>query len=521
MKRKLLIFLLLFIGTTTLFVACDQDDWLPDHSGGKERKRTSNRWHKPHWSRRDLDQEAWREAQAQYDLNKEELEAIMTRSSEGHPLFEGMVPSWRQSYTRKGDGYTSVETVLRYSRIKMMVMSECEQKYQLTGDRRYLQTLTRLVILLYDDGRQPDIFFMTISPSVKYMELTRFRPFYNTYPVRDKRFDGKIHFHNLQGEYVNGWLYRNGKIICQLLPAGKDELQTRGTYLDCERIYEKQCQQTNEGEDITDETGEATITAECEEVFVDVVCVTKDDGEGESDSDDNSDDYGGWGNSGGNYGGGSQHSGGTRNTVLSKLMDKSGSNLNSDQMNKLNDSLDSWMTKYPLFKKTITKMLAAGRTIRFSIDPILVGKEGSARYDPKTGTIYYYAEVMMSNIQSMEEFVHAAQYQLCYNPVPGLKNIEFEAKMICDMMQAMAGNNNTGEYKTMNGISSLSDALPTYENFWERFESNGYEVDDILLCIYHALGGIWDDPNYHNVKGYKESEYDSNIKPKLINTIFK
>ena len=48
---------------------------------------------------------------------------------------------------------------------------------------------------------------MTIMPSVEYMEQTDFKSFYNSYLKRDKNFDGYIIYHDLDGNFVNGWKY--------------------------------------------------------------------------------------------------------------------------------------------------------------------------------------------------------------------------------------------------------------------------------------------------------------------------
>ena len=54
---------------------------------------------------------------------------------------------------------------------------------------------------------------MTIIPLVKYLEFTDFKAFdNNSYIGRDKQFTGRILYHNLEGEFVNGWVYKNGEI---------------------------------------------------------------------------------------------------------------------------------------------------------------------------------------------------------------------------------------------------------------------------------------------------------------------
>lgn len=104
--RKIL-FVLLSLGMAVVFfIACERDIWSP----GNEVTYT---WERPDWSCKNLDEKAWREARALYSLHQDEMESIMTRSSDGHPLFGNMVPAWTGSYSCQGDGYTTVETGLR------------------------------------------------------------------------------------------------------------------------------------------------------------------------------------------------------------------------------------------------------------------------------------------------------------------------------------------------------------------------------------------------------------------------
>ena len=43
----------------------------------------------------------------------------------------------------------------------------------------------------------------------------------NTYLNRDKYLGGYVLFHNFEGQFVNGWEYKGGKIIHRIVPAGK------------------------------------------------------------------------------------------------------------------------------------------------------------------------------------------------------------------------------------------------------------------------------------------------------------
>ena len=60
----------------------------------------------------------------------------------------------------------------------------------------------------------------------------------NSYLYREKDFDGKVLFFKLNGSMINGWKYRDGKIVGKIMPIDEDTkiLMTRsGGY------WEEQC----------------------------------------------------------------------------------------------------------------------------------------------------------------------------------------------------------------------------------------------------------------------------------------
>lgn len=60
-------------------------------------------------------------------------------------------------------------------------------------------------------------FFMTIVPSPYYTRTYRQRiEKRNTYISRDKYLGGYVLYHDLDGEFVNGWKYKSGKVIAKI-----------------------------------------------------------------------------------------------------------------------------------------------------------------------------------------------------------------------------------------------------------------------------------------------------------------
>lgn len=514
MKKKIC-YGALFVSLFALMFACQQEGWLSVPFGIKK-----TGWTPPSQIFQGLDEQAWLEAQALYELHKNEVE-VFTKSDGHHPLFEDMAPLWNRSFTCQGKGKISVETELWYSSLREPVLRECYDKYLETGDKRYLRTSTRLIVLTYEDGREPVLFFMTLSPSVEYLEMTNFYIYCNSYLVRDAHFSGQVHFYNLSGEYVNGWVYGNGEVIASLHANLEDEVQTRAITQVCDPVIERQCYQTDLGEDITAETGEATITAKCEDVVVGEYCYYVDDG-----LDGGSSGSGGHGGSSGHGGSGGGGDLGdyegetdiltTPEDIFDAIYDAVYSNLDVGQRDILKMALLDWMEKYPEFQEMLKDFASVGRKLIFRIAPEEISGENSGRYDPETGIIYYYDEVFLNNRMSLEEYAHAYQYQMLYSSVPPLLNIEFEAKMFCDIMEMKAGvidnkmfTRTYAGFKKYIGVSD--DVSDLYDKYWNDLKINNYMRDALWLEEYRTLGLYWEDPGYTS-----STEFDIYSLPRLI-----
>lgn len=56
-------------------------------------------------------------------------------------------------------------------------------------------------------------FLMTIVGDKEYLEKKEFKMWKNTYLKKDNDFNGFVLFHSLDGAYVNGWRFENGKSV--------------------------------------------------------------------------------------------------------------------------------------------------------------------------------------------------------------------------------------------------------------------------------------------------------------------
>jgi len=72
-------------------------------------------------------------------------------------------------------------------------------------------------------------FLMTLIPNLSYIESTHFDPFKkNSYTERDKKLNGYVLYHDMDGNFVNGWMYDNGHIYAiNPTEEGNTEFQLR------------------------------------------------------------------------------------------------------------------------------------------------------------------------------------------------------------------------------------------------------------------------------------------------------
>lgn len=163
-----------------------------------------------------LSKEAAR-AQEWYEsiLRKEVL--TMERGDAGSPI--EVKPDWEQVEVTSDKKQRIVETGLSMKGAFFITMDENKQRFSETGDERYAYSLSRMVIRTKLKSGKTDGFLMTVVPSVGYIELTDFNPFEKIrYIDRDKRFTGRIIYHDLNGKFVHGWVYKEGKISHSIKP---------------------------------------------------------------------------------------------------------------------------------------------------------------------------------------------------------------------------------------------------------------------------------------------------------------
>lgn len=134
-------------------------------------------------------------------------------------------PVWDEAFiARHDDGSLTVETHIRLSKPLAVIPSESFEAYQSTKDVRYLQYLSRVVVLIKENSI-PQAFLMTIVGSKDYMEAHDFQLWDVCYKNIPEDFSGMLLYHTLSGEFVNGWHVEEGHRYSTCEPVSEEDAE--------------------------------------------------------------------------------------------------------------------------------------------------------------------------------------------------------------------------------------------------------------------------------------------------------
>ena len=121
-------------------------------------------------------------------------------------------PDWTHAFTSTRGHLETVETHLRANLFQGRGNAASKAKMQETGNFGYMVPLSRLVVLRDRKKNTTESFIMTMTGDVDYIESKNYQLWTNTYFQKDHNFSGTVRYHNLEGNFVNGWQMENGKV---------------------------------------------------------------------------------------------------------------------------------------------------------------------------------------------------------------------------------------------------------------------------------------------------------------------
>lgn len=160
---------------------------------------------------------------------------VTMRSSEAKDAEATMVkPKWENAYEANRGRYEVVQTpILTRGRI-MFVDAETHREFEKARGQKFLRNAARMVVRKDLKTGEIRSFITVFVGSLEYLKKSK-RMGRNSYLYREPDFDGKVLFFKPNGGLINGWKYRNGKIVAKIMPLSEDAkfLITRGWVEEC------------------------------------------------------------------------------------------------------------------------------------------------------------------------------------------------------------------------------------------------------------------------------------------------
>jgi hypothetical protein len=150
-------------------------------------------------------------AKAWYEMQKT-TPVLMLKSSTADKKAD-CTPDWKNAFASNNDDYEVVEATLTSLSQFTFVPKENMDIYKKTNDKSYLISNSRIVIQKNKKTGLRDVYIMTIIGDADYIKTKKNEFSANSYLKKDKDFSGYVLFHNSDGNLLNGWQFRKGKVI--------------------------------------------------------------------------------------------------------------------------------------------------------------------------------------------------------------------------------------------------------------------------------------------------------------------
>lgn len=164
---------------------------------------------------------------------------VTTRTSGGEGKELAIKPYWDKAKESNRGRFEVVETPTLSKGIHIILDEETTKHWQPGMKADYIRNTTKMVVLKDLVTNKTRSFIMVFVGSYDY--LTRSRNMgRNSYLYREPDYDGMVLYYAINGTFINGWRYSNGKLVGYISPSyneqGESSAQTRG-YYDCHDVY--------------------------------------------------------------------------------------------------------------------------------------------------------------------------------------------------------------------------------------------------------------------------------------------
>jgi hypothetical protein len=165
------------------------------------------------------------EAKAFVDNQNLLLFSLKSGDSQEHKI--NIRTNWDFAKCINNEKVSVVETLIESMGRFGFATPECFEEWKASGDKAYLYSMSKLVVIKLKKTNQMYSFIMTVAGDKQYVEGKHFDLYGNTYLKRDKNLSGYVLFHNLDGKFVNGWVYCDGQITNTVIEPENLDMQVR------------------------------------------------------------------------------------------------------------------------------------------------------------------------------------------------------------------------------------------------------------------------------------------------------
>ena len=420
-------------------------------------------------------------------------------------------PHWNEAKEYNKMQYEVVETPIYIHGSYLIMDNDTEAHWIADKKHNFIRNNARLVTLLDKKTNKTRSFITIFIGTYKYLKETRTIG-KNNYLYRQPDFSGSVFFYEVNGTFINGWRYSEGKIIASLSKVTdslKDvipsNIATRSSEGDCVIVYypiygsDSNCDRGQGMDDM--EFGVGGDDLFCPTVIVGYYPVEECPPLGGGDPENPNP-------------GGSIQIGGSETGVLGEIYgDKS---TLTDEEKKLLEKAIVSMNYDEFRKKVYNSLTKVGIKINFHIDPSIEGQ--SKGKDKSTDRTILFASKKDINSKTLEEELLYALQHLYYGEDfddPNKKfTYEFEAHIFPDIANAILYSK---IWNTPLGANIfLTDSSPDFKdavnNLINLILKDGC-FDDYQYLLFEKAGKIWKPLDYHG-------EFDSTIQPMILYSIF-
>ncbi len=159
-----------------------------------------------------------------------------------------MKPDWRGAVASAKGRFETVETPILMNRGHIMMDEETAEHWNPLMKLNFIRNTNRIVILRDKKTNKTRSFIMMFIGSYNYLKRGG-KMEQNSYLFREPDYDGLVYYYSINGEFINGWRYFNGKIVGYLSPScdeqNKKEAATRAMQQICRDVcvseYRTEC----------------------------------------------------------------------------------------------------------------------------------------------------------------------------------------------------------------------------------------------------------------------------------------